>query len=391
MIRFFKQLRRRTPLGWLQLKRDKMRLLTAISGIAFADLLIFMQLGFQTALYDSNTQFHRSLDTDLVLLSTEARKLAYLLTFPRRRIYQAMDVPGVQSAEAVHVSFLDWRNPQTREKSPFLVVGQNPRKPAFNIPAINQHLDSIKLPDTVLFDRASRGNYQEIIAQVEKEQTVTTEIGRRTIRIAGLFQIGASFNTDGVLITSDQNFLRIFPNREPGSISMGLIELEPTADPDQTASALKAFLPDDVRVLTAEEFVDFEIAKIDHDSPIGLVFGMGSAMGFVVGVVIVYQVLSTDVNDHLAEYATFQAMGYSPLYLLGVVFEEALILSILGFMPALAVSAGLYSLTSSAAALPMAMTLARATQVLILTIVMCSLSGAIATRKLQAADPADIF
>lgn len=270
-------------------------------------------------------------------------------------------------------------------------MGQNPNKPTFNLPEVNQNLDYIKLPDTVLFDRASRGDYQAVIAQVERKQTVTSEIGRRTIHIAGLFQIGASFNTDGNLITSDQNFLRIFPDREPGSISMGLIDLDPNADPEQVVSDLKAYLPDDVQVLTAQGFVDFEIAKIDKDSPIGLIFGMGTAMGFVVGVLIVYQVLSTDVNDHLAEYATFKAMGYGPFYLLGVVFEEALILAVLGFIPALAVSLGLYSLTSSAAALPIVMPLARVIQVQVLTIVMCSLSGAIATRKLQAADPADIF
>jgi putative ABC transport system permease protein len=114
-------------------------------------------------------------------------------------------------------------------------------------------------------------------------------------------------------------------------------------------------------------------------------------MGFMVGVIIVYQVLSTDVNDHMAEYATFKAMGYGNGYLLTVVFEEAVILAVLGFIPGMAVSLGLYHLTRNATNLPMYMTLARATFVLVLTIVMCMISGAIATRKLQAADPADIF
>ena len=114
-------------------------------------------------------------------------------------------------------------------------------------------------------------------------------------------------------------------------------------------------------------------------------------MGFVVGVVIVYQVLSTDVNAHLAEYATFKAMGYRNSYLLGVVFEEAIILAALGFVPSVAIALGLYRLTAAATALPLSLPVARALWVLVLTIVMCGLSGAIATRRLQSADPADIF
>ena len=114
-------------------------------------------------------------------------------------------------------------------------------------------------------------------------------------------------------------------------------------------------------------------------------------MAFVVGVVIVYQVLSTDVNAHLKEYATFKAMGYHNAYLLGVVFEEAIILAFLGFIPGAILPIGLYALAAKATALPIYMTFARAVLVLTLTVVMCMLSGAIATRKLQSADPADMF
>ncbi len=101
--------------------------------------------------------------------------------------------------------------------------------------------------------------------------------------------------------------------------------------------------------------------------------------------------LSTDVNDHLGEYATFKAMGYKHLYFLGVVFEEAAILALIGFMPGVAVSVGLYSLTRKATNLPLYMTVGRALFVLVLTFAMCMISGAIATRKLQGADPADMF
>jgi putative ABC transport system permease protein len=390
MIGFIQQLRR-TPLGWLQLSREKSRFLVALSGIAFADVLMFMQLGFQTALYDSNTRLHRSIDADIFLISPQARNLANLSTFSRRRLYQASDVPGVKSVEGMYINFLDWKNPQTRKKTNILVMGFNPDKQVFNLPEVNSQLQAIKLPDTVLFDRASRGDYQEAIAQIDQNKPVTTEIERRTITVPGLFKVGASFIADGTLMTSDQNFLRLFPQRQPGSVSLGLLQLKPGYDTQQIANTLKSHLSDDIKVLTREELIALEKDYWQKNTAIGFIFSLGVTMGFLVGVIIVYQVLSTDVNTHMKEYATFKAMGYRNIYLLGVVFEQSIIMAILGFIPGLTVSFGLYAITANATNLPLYMTLARAIQVQILTIVMCMISGAIATRKVQAADPADMF
>lgn len=391
LIKPLEQLRRRTSLGWLQLSHDKGRMLVAVAGIAFADVLMFMQLGFQNALYTSNTRLHQTLQTDLVLIHPQARNLINLSSFPRRRLYQAMNVPGVKSAEPLYVKIANWKNPETRRETSLMVVGFNPNHPAFALPEVNQNLSAIKLPDTVLFDRASRGDYQGTIAQIAQGKTIKTEVERRRITVSGLFTVGASFAADGILMTSDQNYLRLFPRQNAASINAGLIQLQPGADPVEVQQVLKAYLPPDVKVLTKQEFIDFEKNYWAKNTAIGFVFNLGVAMGFVVGVIIVYQVLSTDVSDHMGEYATFKAMGYRNVYLLGIVFEEALILSVLGFLPGVGVSVGLYSLTRTATNLPLYMTLLRAFIVLVLNVIMCTISGAIATRKLQAADPADMF
>ncbi|MEH2310801.1 MAG: ABC transporter permease DevC [Nostoc sp.] len=391
MIGFIQQLRRRTPLGWLQLSHEKGRFLVALSGIAFADVLMFMQLGFQNALFDSNTRLHASMQGDIMLVSPQARNLANMSTFPRRRLYQAMDMPGVKSAEAMYLNFLDWKNPQTHQETAVLVIGFNPDKQLFDLPEVNRNLDVIKLPDSVLFDSASRGDYTEVIAQIEQGKPVTTEIERRTITINGLFKVGASFIADGSLITSDDNFLRLFPRQQASSVSLGLIQLQPGYDPKQVANTLKSYLGKDVKVLTHDEFIAFERDYWQKNTAIGFIFSLGVTMGFLVGVIIVYQVLSTDVNAHMKEYATFKAMGYNNLYLLSVVFEEAVILAVLGFIPGAIVPLGLYHMTRNATNLPVYMTLARALTVLVLTMIMCLISGAIATRKLQSADPADMF
>lgn len=382
---------RKIPLAWLQLVREKPRLVVALAGIGFADILMFMQLGFQSALYDSSTRIHQLLRGDLILMSPQARNLTYMDTFPRRRLYQAMSLSGVQSADALYINFVDWKHPQTRRKSSILVIGFDPEKSPLNLPDVNGNLDKLKLPDTVLFDQGSRGDYQATIAPVNQGKTVATEIGDRKVNINGLFQIGPSFGADGNLITSDLNFRRIFPRHQAGTVSLGLITLKPGTDPSLTAKALQANLPNDVKVLTHQEFIEFEKGYWQKNTPIGFIFTLGSMMGFIVGVIIVYQILYTDVSDHMAEYATLKAMGYKTVYLLSVVFQEALILSLLGYIPGVALSTGLYALTRSATNLPLFMVADRAIQVLMLTIVMCAISGAIAIRKLAAADPADIF
>jgi putative ABC transport system permease protein len=382
---------RNIPLAWLQLKREKSRLMVAMAGIAFADMLMFIQLGFQTALYDSNTQLHQTINADLVLISPQGRNIVSLDTFPRRRLYQALSFEGVTSAEPLYTDFVDWKNPQTNLKTSILLLGFNPKKTAFLIPEVEKNLEKLKMPDILLFDRGSRGNYTTAIADLEQGKTVSTEARERKLNIKGLFLSGASFAADGNVITSDLNFHRIMTSRDPSQVSAGLIQLKPGIDPQVMAQVLQKNLPHDVRVLTKAEFINFEEQYWSENTSIGFIFTMGTAIGFVVGVVIVYQILSGDVAEHTAEYATLKAMGYQDSYLLTVVFQEALILAFLGFLPGSAIAVSLYALTRNATNLPLFMTMSRAITVLILTIMMCLISGGIATRKLRAADPADIF
>lgn len=386
--------KRKIPLAWKILTREKLRLLTALSGISFAVILMFMQLGFQNALYDSNTRLNRALNADIVLLSSQARNMGNLSRFSRRRLYEAMNFAGVESAQPMYISTAEWKNPITRAIGAVLVVAFDPTQRLLRDDQINidaQNLAKVNLADYYLLDRASRPEYKGTVAKLEQGETVTTELRGRRISISGLFTVGASFAADSNLVTSDLNFLRIFPDRQAGEINIGLVKLEPGANLVNLVATLQDKLPKDVQVLTYQGFVDKEKEFIVRRSPIGFIFRLGTAMGFVVGIIIVYQILYSDVSDHLAEYATLKAMGYSDLYLLGVVFQEALFLSFMGYIPGLSISFLLYNMTKNATRLPMNLTAERAVLILGLTVIMCCISGFISMRKLQAADPADIF
>ena len=212
MSNLIQQMQRRTALGWLQLKREPSRLVVALAGIAFADMLMFMQLGFQSALYDSNTKLSRALDAEIVLVNPQARNTQNLSTFSRRRLYQAQDIPGVQSAEAFYSNLITWKHPDTRKETSIQVIAFDPDHAALQLPEINQQLDKLKLPDHVLFDRKSRGDYKTAIAQVEHGKLPQTEVDHRTVTISGLFSLGASFGADGILVTSDLGRTHTFLN-----------------------------------------------------------------------------------------------------------------------------------------------------------------------------------
>jgi len=352
---------------------------------------MFMQLGFQAALYDSNTRLNRAFRGDVVLISPKALNLQNLSTFPRRRLLQALDVPGVVEAQGLYIRTVNWRNPQTLRSATVQVLGFDPDADVLRLPEVQAQADRLKLPDTVLFDRGARGRYGELIARLDRGELVTSEIERRTIAVGGLFRLGASFGADATLMASDQTFLRMFPRAKAGSISVGLLTLAPGEPVAPVVRALRRHLPDDVQVLSHADYVQVEENYWRVASPVGFIFGLGTAMAFVVGVVIVYQVLSTDVNAHLQEYATFKAMGFRQRWLLVVVVEQALILAALGFIPGVLMPLWLYAVAAKATSLPIAMTLGRASTVFVLTLVMCLASGAIATRRLQAADPAELF
>lgn len=382
---------RRIPLAWLILTRQRLRLLVALAGIGFAGLLMFMQLGFKDALFESSITIHRELDTDIVLISPQSTGSIAMSTFPERRLYQALSFPEVTSIAPMYWDFANWRNPETRKPRSIQVMGIDPNDPVYLLPSLNSTQRLLQVPDVVLFDERSRAEFGPIPQWFKAGRPVTTEVGGRRVRVVGLFPLGASFGADGNIVTSDLTFFKLFPNREKGQIDIGLIKVQPGTDLPDLIQRMKKQLPPDVRVLSKQGFEAFEREYWANSTAIGFIFTLGTIMGFVVGGVVVYQILYSDVSDHLAEYATLKAMGYSDLYLLWVVFQEALLLAVLGYIPGFLLSTGIYHIGSSATNLPLYMTAERALLVFVLTLTMCGVSGAIAVRRLKSADPAEIF
>jgi putative ABC transport system permease protein len=382
---------RRIPLAWLLLTRQPVRLAVALAGIAFAGILMFMQLGFRDGLFEASVTVHKLFDADLVLMSPRTMSSIGMAGFPRRRLVQAMADPEVSGTTPVHWNLLLWRNPQTRTTRSILALGFDPTDPLFTDPALSAKAQALTQKGRVLFDDRSRPEFGPIAEWFNQGRVVETEVAGKRVRVAGLVTLGPSFGADGNMLTSRETFLRLMPGTPPGSIELGLIRLTPGADPAAVARRLKTLLPGDVTVYTKKGFEEFEKNYWRSSTAIGFIFSLGAGMGFVVGCVIVYQILYSDVSDHLPEYATLMAMGYRLIGLLAVVAREALILAVLGYVPAYLAGQGLYALVRSGTRLPVAMDPQRALLVFGMILVMCMGSAALAMRRLADADPAEIF
>lgn len=386
----------RTPLGWLQLIHHPGRFALAIAGVAFAVMLVFMQLGFMNMIFDSTVMLHRQLNADIVLTSTKVRDMTSAGTIPRRRLIQAMGVQGVAEAEPLYVGMQDWIRPTdlagAGERGQMLLLGIRPDVEAFRDPAITAGQARLTIPGTVLFDRGSRGSYTRVIAATEAGEQPQTEMSGRTVTIVGLFRIGSSFGAEGVLITSEDGFFSFTRNRTAEVPSLGLIRVIPGADPADVAARINAEIGTaDTRALTIRQFIDHSRAYIAKESPISFIFSFGAIIGLVVGATLVVQILAADVQDHMGEYATFKAMGFSNRYLQAVIAEQSLILTVLGFLPGFLIALGCYQIIRVSLAMPVAMPVGRVVMVFALTAAMCIAAGLIAMRRVRRADPAEVF
>ena len=378
-------------LGWLQLWHKPLRLVVALAGIAFAVLLIMMQLGFRSALFESAVRFHERFDYDIALFSPDSVFIVRPQPFSLRRLYQALGQEGVESVTPVYIFPSVWKNPWNNERRSINTIGFRPDDPLLLLDGFDEIKTRLTRQDVVLFDRASRPEFGPVAEAIDRGERVVTEIDDREVEVVGLFEMGTSFGIDGTVITSDDNWLRLFPDRPRGKIQLGLIRIEEGRDPDRVRDALADYLPHDVLVMTRQQFVQREKDYWNSATPIGYIFAFGAVMGFVVGAIIVYQILFADVSEHLNEYATLRAIGFKNRFVSGIVLQEAAILAVLGYLPGVGVAWWLYGKAAAATNLPLHVTGDRAGAVFLLTLAMCALSALMAVRKVRRLDPAEVF
>jgi putative ABC transport system permease protein len=375
----------KTPLAWRNISHKKVRSLTALSGISFAILLIFMQLGFYAAARTSATSVYDALDFDVVVSSPQYVFLARPADFARHRLEQARAISGVESVVPVWIGLGEWRNPETRDRWNILTVGVEPAQRPFRDPAVNDRLPLLMPRDTALGDLLARSE------QGHPVPGVSSEVQHHRIRIVGQYGIGGGFVAGATLITSRETFLEVFKQASPDRINLGLVKIAPGTSARAVADEIKTQLWPVATATTRSDSARAEQAYWLKVKPIGIMFTSGLLVAFVAGAVVLYQILASEVQNRLREYATLKALGYDTAFVYGIVVRQALIFSGLGFIPAFFFALLLYFLLRTQAMVPVTMELTRVIGVFLLTSVMCVSATFLAIRKVRGADPAELF
>ena len=388
------------------LRYDRGRAAVSVTGAGFAVVLIFMQLGFLGATESTATLLYDRLNFDAIVLSSEYLDLARPGTFDRARLAQAQALPGVARVLPFSTAQGLWRNPM----SPADDEGHGGRKwPIVMLGADPAQLGQLFLPgDRGLFaDAAERGRAAAALARLNvvmldrrsrpdfgREAAMppgtATEFNGARVELAGYFTLGTGFSYTGLLLANEETYATL-TRRPARTVTFGLVQLTPGTDANAAAAALRALLPADVLVMTRAELGDRERSYWIDKTAVGQFFTFGVVLALLVGAIFVYQMMVADIKKRLPEYATLKAVGYRFGYLFRVVVWQAMFLAVGGFAGGFLASLVLYRVTAEAAQLPVGMTAQRMVTVFALTTAMCVGSGLVAVRKVQTADPADLF
>ena len=381
------------PLAWLQLKRQPIRYLVAVAGIGFAALLMYMQIGFQSGLLASATTFYEALDADLVLISPKTVNSGNFSQFPQSQLYRALGYEGVKDLVPIYVTSLSIQKLGGIKPATLRLIGFDPDARVVNLEPVNSQQDKLRVPGFGLYDTLGNNRTGPITQAVEESgsQYLTLSNLTKTFRAVGLFQMGATFAADSNVITSDTTALQLSPQLSYGDISLGLVRVRNRKDIPIVQSSLQKLYGGEIQIRTKPELIKQEREYWNKASSFGIIFGFGTFMGLLVGGVVIYQVLYTDVTDHLKEYATLKAMGFSNTFILAIVIQEAILLGVSSFIPATIVSTGMYAFLTAASGIRIFMSPDKIFLVSTLIIGACSVSAAIAINKLRDADPASVF
>ncbi|AMS43237.1 FtsX-like permease family protein [Aminobacter aminovorans] len=390
MSRLLQRLFGRLPIGWLQLTHNRTRFAAAIAGVAFANVLVFVQLGIMNSMAVATLRPYEFFRADIIMSAADANAIADGGNVARQWMLQALANPDVIAGMGLFVANVPWDRGQTDIS--LTTFGIDPFKQDFISPKIAADLNLLQVNDAAILDRLARGITRDEAVAIRPQTPLSFETDGRTIKAYNTFSGGGGFGGDGYMLVSDQTFLSLFPARSSAAPDHILLRTRPGTSVDEVSEQLRGQISDSsLRIRSYADAMAEDLRYQQTRRPTGVIFGFGVFIGILVGLIIIYQVLSTDVADHLREYATFKAMGYGSRFFLGIVFEEALILGVFGFIPGLIVGTTILTVMAKVTTLPLSMTLVMAASVFVGTIAVSSLSGAIATRRVAAADPADLF
>lgn len=378
-------------LGWSQLSFGKSKMMVAVFGVCAISALILSVLSLKDAVVDSTLQIPKSLKSDVIILSARTQSILRPAPFSRRLLDRVRGIEGVAATTFVTIENGQWINPDTHQEHPIRVLGLELEFDVIDLPGIDPQEPRLHMKDQLIFDASSRPKFGNVATTFRAEKNFTTELNGRRIEVCGLTYSGVSIAADGNVFTTHANFQRLFPHVGNSRCHIGVLKLHSPLSATDIAAQVQTLLGKEVHVMTRAQMVAAERSFMILNDPVDDIMGMIAAISFFVGMIIVYQILYTDVVNHLPQFATLKAMGFSSFFLLRIILSEGLILSILGFWPGLLLAFGLAHLSEQATLLPVSISNGNIIFVFATAMLMCTFAALMSIRKITAIEPASVF
>lgn len=372
----------RIGLGWRLLVYNRLRLLISSASVAMGVIIIFVELGLLLGMLDAQALIAEFVRGDLLIMNIARITLHRWDKIDLVRLGQAASVRGVARVTPVYEDHVGLRNPDDKRVRRIILYAFPPNDIPFRLadPAAVSH--ALKISHGFLYDRLSRPIFGKFGVGDD------IQIDTVPMRVGGYVTIGADIVNDGNIIMSEGDWRARSPDAKP---IMGVIHLARGAPLEQTRRAILAQLPPDVSVLTPAETARRESLYTLRSAPVGLLFVIGMLAGLVIGTINCYQVLYNEISDHLPQFATLKAMGFSDRFLRAVIIEQAIILALSGFVVGAAFSWLADRYIAAQSMLPIHLSAPSAFVVSCFAFVMCVGAGLIAIRRVALADPAALY
>ncbi|NER20397.1 MAG: ABC transporter permease [Symploca sp. SIO1B1] len=405
---------------------DIPRFIVAQAGIMFAVSLVALQTGIFNGFTRSTAQLIDNADADIWVASEKLVQIELTMPIPLTHLIQAQKVEGVERAEALISRSALWV-PVEGELAVVRVLGFDPQGQLFTPNNITQGtLQNLKKPYSVMLDQANlKSLHVESIGDVGRVNSLPAELvglttGNNSI-VSSAFMFTSLENAKAYLTSGRTSEIScqlpsagkelVCTNSFAGTanleatteapnppeklvssdvISYILIRAKPGEDLQALKEKLETTIPD-IHAYTHDEFTEKNRIFWQQRTGIGFILSLGAAVGVMVGTIIVGQILYSSVSDHLKEFGTLKAIGASNGTIYGVIIEQALWMSILGYTPSMLICYGVASWAFTTQGILILITPVSAIAILGVTVTMCVGSAIFAIQKVTRLDPAVVF
>ncbi len=370
------------PLARRNLLHDRTRFLVTVAGIAFAMVLVIVQLGLFLGFTETTSGVIAHSSADLWVMARGVQYFEVGFPVAERKLYQILSDSGVASAGKCIVQFAMWKRPDGARKN-IEVIGFDPRVGLGGPWNVSQgSVDDLNQENTVLIDEFYR---EELgVGQIGD----TAEINGVRARVAGFTRGIRSFTTTPFVFTSFKNALNYTRSRADQTVFI-LVRAAAGADVQSLRRRVAARVPD-LDVYSRQEFARRTRNYWLFTTGAGIALLVAAMLGLVVGAVVVAQTIYAITIDHQRDYGTLKAIGASNRFVCGVILKQAALSAVSGYAVGMAIALAIVALSRSWGAVvrvPWELALA----MFVLALLMCCSASVISIHKVLRMEPAAVF